>query len=347
MSFKRDLPIDVFSVPFTRYSNYPSNINVSQESPIKQRNIIIGAYNSNNDGFYELVTDNKTKSISYKSFETDYKKAFANLQCMELDRARWTHSYLVKNNKYLVVFAWNDRYNVYDMKNDQWLLNHGDKYLSKNASCNSRSVLINDEILIISIFDNIFFYFIGNDHITDPILIYEYTLKTPLVSFLFHGMSVINFIKQESSKNELYPTYKLKILLFGGYRNKDFLSSFLYLDILLSYISNQEKYQLGCLSIDELLIDKNEIKLINMIKKKEKRWCNFGFECFLNDKNEATIVIIGGNDTTMRNIHLFNCVTYELTRKQTVESNLCCDKYLIMSAIDCCDTCDIYVDTAV
>ena len=94
----------------------------------------------------------------------------------------------------------------------------------------------------------------------------------------------------------------------------DFLSSFLYLDVLLSY----QDIKLLSLSIDESSIDKKKIKLINANSTKEntKRY-NFGFECVVNDKNEKLIIMIGGRKRA-RNIDLFNCVTYELTCHQQV-----------------------------
>ena len=327
---KKTLPIDVRLVSFCGYSKFATNIAIdqtNQESQIKQKNIILGSFDDKKNGFYEFVVDNDTNSINYKSFENDYKKKYANLKNIGLHfgPAR-THSYSVQNNKYIVVFYENTCYNVYDMKNDKWLINSGEKMLSKNNSSGSRSVLINDEIIIISWQQSLYFYFIGNDHIIDPILMNEYKLKTKDILFWNHGMCIIDFIKQESLKDELYQTYKLKIVLFGGTWNKNILSSFLYLDILLSYVSNDKsKNKIINLSIDEKLIDENKIRLRNINHEEIKnapKWYDFGFECILNVKNEPIIVIIGGCDGLVkllsRNIHLFNCVTYELIRQTQV-----------------------------
>ena len=74
-----DLPIDSSYVPFAHYSYCATNDLKNQkfQSQIKQRNIIIGAYNDSIAGFYELIVDNKdnkTNSINYKSFKNDYNK---------------------------------------------------------------------------------------------------------------------------------------------------------------------------------------------------------------------------------------------------------------------------------
>ena len=337
--FKHDFPVDVSLVPFIKYSHFSRKKNdKSNEKSTKQqqKNIIIGGKNSNGDAFYELfVDDNDSNSINYESFKKYYNKIFANLKWIGLDGARGTHSYLVQNNKYIVVFKFDQRYNVYDMENDKWMLKQDEKKFKHEIN---RSVLINDEIIVGSYEHALCFYFIGNDHITNPILIHKYTLKTQHVSFYGHGMCIIDFIKQESSQDKLYQTYKLKIILFGGIHNKDFLSSFLYLDVLLSYQDNK----VLSLSINENLIDKKKIKLININQNtiNNKRYFHFGFECVFNSKNEPIIIIIGGwdgyNDTIKKDINLFNCVTNELTRYQKVNPLYLVLLYCVLQEINSC-----------
>ena len=246
-----DFPIHVACVPFTGYSHFPANIDANitnQKSPPQKKNIIIGGIRGN-ECFYELNVHDTGNSVNYKSFKCDYNKKFTNLKCIGLDNAMYTHSYLVQNNKYIVVFKKNQCYNVYDLENDIWLLKKGEKKLKHVYHHGSRSVLINDEILLISQHNQLQFYFIGNHHVTNPILIEKYTLKTNNVSFIQHGMCLIDLIKQESSQNQSYQTYTFKIFLFGGYNN-DFLKSFLCLDVLLSY----QNVALANLSIDESII---------------------------------------------------------------------------------------------
>ena len=60
----------------------------------------------------------------------------------------YIHSYLVRNNTYIIVFGDHELYNVYDMENDKWLLKENEIKWPEDSE--SRSLLINDEIIIIS-----------------------------------------------------------------------------------------------------------------------------------------------------------------------------------------------------
>ena len=168
-----------------------------------------------------MIIDSETHSIQFKSFENDYKQKFAKVNWIGLSDPKFTHLYLVDNNKYLVVFYCNQEYNVYDMENHVWINRLGTVYLSANSTYYSRSVLINDEIIILSNLNHLYFYYIGNNCITYPQPIHQYTFKTQNVKHQRHGMCIIDFTRQESissSNDHLYPcyNYKLKILLFGG-----------------------------------------------------------------------------------------------------------------------------------
>ena len=320
---RRLLPysLDVTHVPFAGCSEYPTNI--GRKNHAKQRHIIVGGFNEDIE-FYELIVGSDSKSIHFKSFTRDYFKKSATLQLIGLKNAVHTHSYLIQNNKYIVVFYSNQCYNVYDMNKDLWLL--GEKSLPKNGPC-SRSVLINDEIIIISNFSHVYFYYIGNDgdSIKDPLLIHEHKLKLKLgIEFQNHGMCIIYFIKQKSlKKDELYQNYGLRIALFGGER-ASILSSFVFLDVMLSYANtsqtdcNSISLKLFKVSITEHLIDRNKIKYKLSNKIGNIRWCkwsNFGFKCVLNCIKQPIIVMFGGDGYRGMNksIHLFNCDSLELT----------------------------------
>ena len=336
-SFGHDFPLQMSLVPFAKYSSFPTNT----PKTVQRRNIAVSCIDSvattyNLGGFTELILNNNcnTNSIDYKSFAIDYGKKYADVTFGGLDDAQFTHSYLIRNNKYFIVFRHDLHYNVYDMENDKWLLNQNEKTLSKNDSLDSRSVLINDEIIIISTKHQLCFYFIGGDHITDPILIkqYQLTRRYGFVSFERHGMCIIDFIDINKSisnagddyinDDELFQKYKykIKIVLFGGC-NEYILSSFLFLDITLS-CSIIQPTRLK-LSIDDNWLGKNEITLNNIDtnKVKEQVWHDFGYDCLFNSKNEAIIVIIGGSSGKVadtgckmeKDIHLFNCKTYQLT----------------------------------
>ena len=311
-------PYDVSNIFFTRYSHWARS--TTKENKMKQKNLIIGSSNCRSCGLYEFVVNNETNSIEYESLSTDYNKKFANLEHIGYDNVQGIHSYLIRNNKYLVVFDENYCYNVYDMSNDKWLLDAGDKYLSASEWTYSRSVLINDDIIIISQFKQLYFYFIGNNHIVDPILIRKYKLKTHKVSFNSHAMCIIDFTIEKHGQ------YKLKIMLFGGRQNEKALSSFLILDISLSYYHEKfHAFKLKSLSIKENLVNKKKIQFKNMAKTGlyMNSWFSFGFECILNSKNEPIVVMIGGYcGGTSRDIHLFNCVTNELRWQKKVEQTM-------------------------
>ena len=358
--FKGDLPIK--SIRFAKYSHFPTNLYHQHES--KRRNIIVGSddFHGDDDEFYEMIVNdnnnnNKENLIIFKSFVTDYNKKMANVKYIGLKNIWCAHSYLVRNNKYIIVFRSrygdmeNNCYNVYDMEKDRWLLKK-DEIKLKNTkdecidnSC--RSILINDEILIVSNYEKIYFYCIAGDHITKPKLIYKYYLQSEDVYYRWHGMSVISFIKQEKQDQpqfSLYQTYKLKILLFGGQLNKDILSSFVECDILISYSTKNKEddcslFTLVDISINDKLIDK---QLFDVSSNKNNKlqyyndddyelrhtWFDFGYQRICNGKNETIIVIIGGYEKIeefdkevemqQTRIHLYNCVTHELIRKNQV-----------------------------
>ena len=172
VEYDDDFPTHVSRVPFTRYSHFPAN---NQKSLKQQKNIVVGGA-LDKGGFFELIVDAIGNSIDYRSFEYHYNKKNTNLKYIGLDNAMYTHSYLVQDNK-CIVFKQDECYNAYDIENDTWLLKKGEKKL-KHFKPHARSVLINDKIIIVSQYDELNFYFIGNDHITDPILIHKYKLKT-------------------------------------------------------------------------------------------------------------------------------------------------------------------------
>ena len=268
MSFSPDFPVNVSVTCFTRYAHFPDQKN--EESQIKQKSIIVGGFQSNEE-FYEFTVNDDRHSVVYKSLTNNHDKKFANLKHIGLRGARFVHSYLIHNNKYLVLFM-KDWYNVYDMENDRWFLNQVEQiHLLVPNTLHSRSVLIHDEIIIVSYKNDIHFHFIANEHLTVPAVMARYILKTKTVDFFSHGMSIIDFVrvkqqlefsnKTKDADDVEVQTYTFKIILFGGCANKHFLSSFVYLDVLLSYVSNENYYKLVILSIDEYIHDKRDIKM--------------------------------------------------------------------------------------
>lgn len=350
LKYKDDLPVIVAFISFSQYGIFPMNLAKTARqvncNP-KRRHLIICNFLQNVDeGFHELLItrngdiDKKNVEITYKQFKEDYDKPNANIhQAAFGPNGVGVHSYLVDNNKYLVAFQSNN-YNVYDMESDKWLLNQSKFKLRKNDSRYSRSVLINDEIIIISSNDALYFYSIAiaKDHITNPLLIGEHKFSTENVSFSAHGMCVIDFkivtLNNNLNKNggnyndnNYNLTYEVKILLFGGTHNFRFFDSFVECDISLSFNKSDSKatdwFEKVDLSVEEILVGRNEFTLKNVDQEilhvpanEQCKWGFFGYECTFNDQNEAVIIIVGGDGGknakfASKSVRLYNCKTHK------------------------------------
>ena len=136
-----------------------------------------------------------------------------------------------------------------------------------------------------------------------------------------------------------------KILLFGGYDNdSNFVNSFLELCIKLELnyenildsefeISEKARKQVKCGNFDPQSKDCNI----------ENKYYAFGFECFLNSKNEPIIVIIGGYNThdgerVKYSLFEYNIVSNELfsygkVKCFVLDTLFCCGFYSILHLI--------------
>ena len=67
----KQFPMDVLSVPFTRYSHFPTNVTDADNrvSPKRQRAIIIGGDNKNETNFYEFYRHGNTNPLNCKYIE--------------------------------------------------------------------------------------------------------------------------------------------------------------------------------------------------------------------------------------------------------------------------------------
>lgn len=196
---KNDFSESIQWLPFVHYSKFATN----DEKYRKHLQITHKSILTHNTGFYEFFVDEETHSIQYRSYRKHYGTHRANLAYIGLSSPydEYSHSYFVRNNRYIIVFKTepNDNvehyvYCVYDTKNDSWYIDH-DNTVMQDISCYSRSLLINDEILIISSHKELYFYFIGNDNILHPMEIFVYKLKTKNVSYRNHGFCIIDFKK--------------------------------------------------------------------------------------------------------------------------------------------------------
>ena len=332
MTSKHDFPFELYYTPFTK----TSILQKSQQT--NKKHVILGDSNQQGIQFYVVHVDPRSNKIMCKTFRQRYKKKYGNLRYAGYSDVHCVHSYFVAQNKYIVTFCGNNYYNVYDTQNDKWLikLNEFDKKLKGNFCYETcRSLLINDEIIVISSEKQMLFYSIAHDHIANPQLVHRYTLKNKNLCFSKHGMCCIEFKKSKTkdSKDSKNIIYHAKILLFGGENNGGFLSSFLTCKVSFFY---QCFKSTPIITIDEQLVAMDNIdnKMNTTYIKEISKYdiCNFGFECIFNHKKQPIIVIIGGYESKQvgnkwkRGAIMYNCITHEIVLKKTVEFEFECMK---------------------
>ena len=296
-SHKDDFPYCMRWVPFSRHSADNDSYNT--------KNIIIGGNNKNEITFHEILVpsqskpfknnNNNTCQITYKSLEIDpsWNKKCANLDIFGKYSAALSHSYLIKNDKYLIVFDANSGYNVYDIHNDYWLLDEQSMQINRTLhysdNNSTRSMLINHEIIVISCLGKLYFYSIAYD-ITHPVLLHSYNIKSKVEIntttrnrlFMFHGMCCVDLYKISSKNNsdnsvssekddpneEVTTCLMFKIVLFGGYAiSQSFLESFLCLDVILTYKSKFGKFTALTVDVDDSGSDDESRNIIENIVK--------------------------------------------------------------------------------
>ena len=327
--FKDDFPYNVAYVSFARYSyRSTSQIPTSIETP--RKNIIVGGCEGGQTTFHEIILDKSKSSecnISYKSFEKDYNKKNGNLKIIGMDNADYIASYLLHDNKYLIVIHSIYYYNVYDLLNDKWLIKGKGAQLSLGTY--TQSVLINETVLVNTTHRRVNFYWIDENDMTNPLLIKEYKMKKSNVWFESHGVCCID-CKENS----------FKLVLFGG-MYETFLSSFLILDCQLKLGLAARSGDESQVTVKETSIDENDIELSvlcenkyeNVAEKsmiKTMRWTCFSVECVMNRKNEAVIILCGGFDMQVvgksldinKWIGLFNVTTKQMIIKQNVKYSI-------------------------
>ena len=350
-----DFPYHMQLSEFAQRSISPGQ-NCSINATHNIKNYILNGANGNENLIHEVVL-NKNNIIDCKSLVKDYNKPNADVDKMGTPDGLYTHSFLLNNDKYLMVCHAQNGMNVYDIENDKWLLEKSCHILTYGSSVGARMLLLNDEIIVVSSEKYLVFYLVPNvtDRITEPIFLFKYLLKTTKLTYNGHGMCCLQFnynekeISNDKAKKTYVGSYKydkiynFKILLFGGQYNKKFTASFLTLDISISLPNNfillkDENFQNEDLDMDETLIvkeeltDMNDIKCVNFDSKNlnehERHW--FGFECVWNIKNEAIVIVIGGNpgfdhgasdefrEIEKRAVYLYNTNTNEMIQKKNV-----------------------------
>ena len=146
-------------------------------------------------------------------------------------------------------------------------------------------------------------------------------------------------ISEKNSKNSKKDKYTL--MVFGGrvpdhFMGRPFLKSFVRLDLVLdnsvdiksisddndSDSDDDDNTKKTFVSVTERPVPDKEIDFVNRDKNEEfyqLRLERFGFECRFNNKNEANIVIFGGNDgsgmgTYYNTLFVFNCTTFKFAQ---------------------------------
>ena len=126
-----------------RYSANWNDIDVKDTNKI----ICICENSQNNETqFYSLRTT-KMDTILFQAFDEYLGKQNGKFSIIGMKNGRLTHSFITKNNNYIIVFNNNFGYNVYNILNDCWLLTKNNKIIEYKTN-SVRSLLINDEILI-------------------------------------------------------------------------------------------------------------------------------------------------------------------------------------------------------
>lgn len=289
-------------------------------------NIIVGggAYGMNATKFYQVVSGggSLTNRITFKSFETDMMKPNANLTKIGYSKntgAKDTHSFLTKDQKHIIVLSYCNGYNVYDKENDKWLETTNSINWKFTFSQFARSLLINDEIIVISEGRNLLFFSIAKryNHFLNPQLIAKYQIQTPNVEYKGHGMCCIGMdvIHNASNSKKQCFNYNIKIVLFGSFYGVKFLESFLLLNISINanYYTFLNGINSSCITCSENKID---FGIDNHIEYNDGKWINmdpndksleslaaFGFECVYNSKQEPIIIIVGGYCWKFKNLH--------------------------------------------
>ena len=250
-------PQHVKYVEFAKYSIADSQ---DPNNDKTTRKILIGDSTYTETPFHELfveradndIDDNADKKLFknsqhlkliYKSFQTDYHKKNACIyEQFSTYNAEYYHSFLLNNNKYLMVFDESGS-NVYDIENDNWLLDKNDREIIYNDGYIpiDRVLLLTDEIFIITSHYELYFYFIDiKNDIAHPKLLKIWDLENTTVKYEEHGMiyTKFNIHTTTNTKEKIETTtLDLEIILFGD-DTIDFFETFSKFNIKLSYVCN-------------------------------------------------------------------------------------------------------------
>ena len=312
--FQSDFVYTVNESPFCGYS-----VDVDPKEP---RYIIVCGYRGGETTFYEILTPsgsdvngaNCNFKLSFKSFTKDYKRRNADLEMCGLSKEKIVNSFITKDNKYIVILPSSGSYNIYDMEKDKWLNDGND---IESFSHQSKSLMIDDRILVISANDYLRFYLLNDKMIFE--LIQEYIIRDIIKNeskyqYCSHGMCCIesncikklqaniNIKEKEKEKEErsaIYSMeYEFKLMLFGGYVHcVSLCDTFVQFDVSITLSSTTvegDKIDKDntMFKVGERSLNGNKMTLVNMVLESRL----YDFSTFIISKHDGNpvIVMIGG-----------------------------------------------------
>ena len=183
--YNENFPYSISGCSLARYS-----ADFYQTGKIKTNRLIIVGGRHKQRSFFDIIHDNISENIFFKSFKNDYKFINANLKHMGLTSAVRTHTFITSDNNYLIVIYDSVGHNIYDLINDKWLFIVTNKTLQYECPSYYRGcTLINDQILIVHKDSQIDFYQFANNF-RKLIFVKSFQLKQDYTSY---GMSTVDF----------------------------------------------------------------------------------------------------------------------------------------------------------
>ena len=342
-----ELPFGFFDIQFAQYTSELPLLSSNGDKKPNKKYILIGGDHSNDTSIYEFFFNTKTNQIKYNTVNNIYNNKYGDLKYIGLkENINGLHSYMMKNNKYILVLGHENAcyiYNIYDLINDKWLIEEsmmknifknimqlGDTLYKRNFEF-YRSLLIKDELLIISMENHLQFYDLND--LLNPILLKTYILEAQYnysyaqaekpLEYGRHGMCLLSFDHDDDDDNENkvddintknVSSYIVKLVLFGTYLPEYIFESFYQFDIKVVFNKNNKNNKVSIRNrIKIVSICENKISM-NLDYDNDTKWkwndhfdkgyteikamsrfsC-FGFECvYIGIEKKPIIIIVGG-----------------------------------------------------
>ena len=305
-----DFPYALAFIPFVQYSH-----NVTTNTITNPMFIIPGSLTTvqpknapkEQAEWYEIsLTKCSNSRLTFESFSAKYNKKNTYLNIKRgLLCAEYGHWFISKDSRYIMSFTNYKGYNVYDIKNDCWLLDENVKIISYSYFIGIRSLFVNDELIILSDSRYLYFFYVG-DGFKRPMKIDTVAMEAT-ISYAQHGMCLVgyscdcnstdednhdkiekksttgsgeSFAKTSSNNHNTIAKkirikkYRLKILTFGGVYNHEFIKSFIEFDINLEIKDGELDNNKQMDKIDK---NKYTLKIEENVVNFEDIKCKFNF----------------------------------------------------------------------